>query len=98
MSATLDAERFSQYFGGCPIIRVPGFTHPVCFYLFFEYLLSLLGFSSLISWCCCCCCFALNCVCIYLFFVSFPCIFVLGQNFLLGGSCVHSKRTGKELS
>ncbi|GAB2223950.1 hypothetical protein Drorol1_Dr00004695 [Drosera rotundifolia] len=34
MSATLDAERFSQYFGGCPIIRVPGFTHPVkSFYL-----------------------------------------------------------------
>ncbi|KAJ6736074.1 DEXH-BOX ATP-DEPENDENT RNA HELICASE DEXH2 [Salix viminalis] len=29
MSATLDAERFSQYFGGCPIIRVPGFTYPV---------------------------------------------------------------------
>uniref|UniRef100_A0A6N2NM09 Helicase ATP-binding domain-containing protein n=1 Tax=Salix viminalis TaxID=40686 RepID=A0A6N2NM09_SALVM len=28
MSATLDAERFSQYFGGCPIIRVPGFTYP----------------------------------------------------------------------
>ncbi|XVF60717.1 hypothetical protein PTKIN_Ptkin08bG0070700 [Pterospermum kingtungense] len=34
MSATLDAERFSQYFGGCPIIRVPGFTYPVkSFYL-----------------------------------------------------------------
>ncbi|GAB2282467.1 hypothetical protein Dimus_017010 [Dionaea muscipula] len=29
MSATVDAERFSQYFGGCPIIRVPGFTYPV---------------------------------------------------------------------
>ena len=29
MSATIDAERFSQYFGGCPIIQVPGFTHPV---------------------------------------------------------------------
>ena len=29
MSATIDAERFSEYFGGCPIIRVPGFTHPV---------------------------------------------------------------------
>ncbi|KAL8208141.1 hypothetical protein R6Q57_007553 [Mikania cordata] len=29
MSATLDAERFSQYFGGCPIIRVPGFTYDV---------------------------------------------------------------------
>lgn len=29
MSATIDAERFSQYFGGCPIIRVPGFTYLV---------------------------------------------------------------------
>jgi hypothetical protein len=29
MSATIDAERFSEYFGGCPIIRVPGFTYPV---------------------------------------------------------------------
>ncbi|KAK4492871.1 hypothetical protein RD792_000196, partial [Penstemon davidsonii] len=29
MSATIDAERFSVYFGGCPIIRVPGFTYPV---------------------------------------------------------------------
>ncbi|XP_020528409.1 DExH-box ATP-dependent RNA helicase DExH6 isoform X1 [Amborella trichopoda] len=29
MSATFDAERFSQYFGGCPIIQVPGFTYPV---------------------------------------------------------------------
>ncbi|XP_035842657.1 DExH-box ATP-dependent RNA helicase DExH6 isoform X2 [Helianthus annuus] len=29
MSATLDAERFSRYFGGCPIIRVPGFTYDV---------------------------------------------------------------------
>ncbi|KAL3646166.1 hypothetical protein CASFOL_011346 [Castilleja foliolosa] len=34
MSATLDAERFSSYFGGCPVIRVPGFTYPVkSFYL-----------------------------------------------------------------
>lgn len=34
MSATIDAERFSKYFGGCPIIRVPGFTYPVkTFYL-----------------------------------------------------------------
>lgn len=29
MSATLDADRFSQYFGGCPVIQVPGFTYPV---------------------------------------------------------------------
>ncbi|KAF2302228.1 hypothetical protein GH714_033802 [Hevea brasiliensis] len=41
MSATLDAERFSQYFGGCPIICVPGFTYPVkSFYL--EDVLSIL--------------------------------------------------------
>ncbi|CAK9133202.1 unnamed protein product [Ilex paraguariensis] len=41
MSATIDAERFSQYFGGCPIIRVPGFTYPVkSFYL--EDILSIL--------------------------------------------------------
>ncbi|XP_057469455.1 DExH-box ATP-dependent RNA helicase DExH6-like [Actinidia eriantha] len=41
MSATLDAERFSQYFGGSPIIRVPGFTYPVkVFYL--EDVLSIL--------------------------------------------------------
>lgn len=41
MSATLDAERFSQYFGGCPIIQVPGFTYPVkIFYL--EDVLSIL--------------------------------------------------------
>ncbi|KAL1202084.1 DExH-box ATP-dependent RNA helicase DExH2 [Cardamine amara subsp. amara] len=29
MSATLDAKRFSEYFGGCPVVRVPGFTYPV---------------------------------------------------------------------
>ncbi|KAG4203115.1 hypothetical protein ERO13_A05G380800v2 [Gossypium hirsutum] len=41
MSATLDSERFSQYFGGCPIIRVPGFTYSVrSFYL--EDVLSIL--------------------------------------------------------
>lgn len=41
MSATVDAERFSKYFGGCPIIRVPGFTYPVkSFYL--EDVLSIL--------------------------------------------------------
>nr|XP_017252149.1 PREDICTED: DExH-box ATP-dependent RNA helicase DExH6-like isoform X2 [Daucus carota subsp. sativus] len=41
MSATIDAERFSQYFGGCPVIRVPGFTYPVkTFYL--EDILSIL--------------------------------------------------------
>ncbi|GJN40130.1 hypothetical protein PR202_gb29302 [Eleusine coracana subsp. coracana] len=41
MSATLDAERFSKYFNGCPVIQVPGFTYPVkTFYL--EDVLSIL--------------------------------------------------------
>ncbi|KAK1324636.1 putative pre-mRNA-splicing factor ATP-dependent RNA helicase [Acorus calamus] len=45
MSATIDAERFSQYFRGCPIILVPGFTHPVkTFYL--EDVLSILKSSE----------------------------------------------------
>lgn len=29
MSATLNAEMFSSYFGNCPIINIPGFTYPV---------------------------------------------------------------------
>nr|KYP54700.1 ATP-dependent RNA helicase Dhx29 [Cajanus cajan] len=29
MSASVDAARFSQYFGACPIIHVPGLTYPV---------------------------------------------------------------------
>lgn len=29
MSATLHVELFSGYFGGCPVVRVPGFTYPV---------------------------------------------------------------------
>ncbi|CAI5980477.1 unnamed protein product [Closterium sp. NIES-65] len=29
MSATLDAGLFANYFGGCPVINVPGFTYPV---------------------------------------------------------------------
>lgn len=34
MSATLNAERFSQYYECCPIIHIPGFTYPVSsFYL-----------------------------------------------------------------
>jgi len=28
-SATLDAEKFSQYFYDCPIFRIPGRIHPV---------------------------------------------------------------------
>lgn len=29
MSATLDADKFSNYFGGCPVLHVPGRTFPV---------------------------------------------------------------------
>jgi HrpA-like RNA helicase len=29
MSATINAERFAAYFGGCGIQHIPGFTHPV---------------------------------------------------------------------
>lgn len=29
MSATVNAERFSEYFDKCPIISVPGRTYPV---------------------------------------------------------------------
>uniref|UniRef100_A0A3Q3X9C8 RNA helicase n=1 Tax=Mola mola TaxID=94237 RepID=A0A3Q3X9C8_MOLML len=29
MSATGDKERLAEYFGGCPVIEVPGFMHPV---------------------------------------------------------------------
>ena len=45
MSATIDAERFSQYFGGCPIIRVPGFTYPVRIFFsrYYEILLICLS-------------------------------------------------------
>ncbi|XP_041954389.1 ATP-dependent RNA helicase DHX30 [Alosa sapidissima] len=29
MSATGDTQRLVQYFGGCPVVHVPGFMHPV---------------------------------------------------------------------
>jgi len=29
MSATLNAERFSNYFGGCPTVSIPGRAQPV---------------------------------------------------------------------
>ncbi|KAI9285596.1 P-loop containing nucleoside triphosphate hydrolase protein [Umbelopsis sp. AD052] len=29
MSATVDAHKFSSYFGGCPVVQVPGRTFPV---------------------------------------------------------------------
>lgn len=45
MSATLHIDLFSGYFGGCPVVRVPGFTHPVQdFYL--EDVLRLTGYQE----------------------------------------------------
>ncbi|KAK4309183.1 hypothetical protein Pmani_019168 [Petrolisthes manimaculis] len=32
MSATLNAEQFSEYFGGSPMLHIPGFTYPVIEY------------------------------------------------------------------
>ena len=29
MSATLNAEKFSEYFANCPVVTIPGFTYPV---------------------------------------------------------------------
>lgn len=29
MSATVDADKISGYFGGCPTLHVPGRTYPV---------------------------------------------------------------------
>jgi pre-mRNA-splicing factor ATP-dependent RNA helicase DHX15/PRP43 len=29
MSATLDAGKFQEYFNNCPLLNVPGRTHPV---------------------------------------------------------------------
>ncbi|XP_036441633.1 ATP-dependent DNA/RNA helicase DHX36-like [Colossoma macropomum] len=33
MSATLNADKFSKYFGNCPMIHIPGYTYPVKEYL-----------------------------------------------------------------
>lgn len=45
MSATIDAERFSKYFNGCPVIQVPGFTYPVKTY-YLEDVLSILRLTD----------------------------------------------------
>lgn len=29
MSATINQKTFVDYFGGAPVIEIPGFTHPV---------------------------------------------------------------------
>uniref|UniRef100_A0A8D2L306 DExH-box helicase 30 n=1 Tax=Varanus komodoensis TaxID=61221 RepID=A0A8D2L306_VARKO len=42
MSATGDNQRFSQYFGDCPVVKVPGFMYPVKEY-YLEEILAMLG-------------------------------------------------------
>lgn len=32
MSATIDTSLFSRYFGGCPVVDIPGRVHPVELY------------------------------------------------------------------
>eukprot|EP00951_Prasinocladus_malaysianus_P012342 scaffold92009_cov37-Prasinocladus_malaysianus.AAC.1 len=44
MSATLHVPLFSEYFGGCPVINVPGFTHPVVDY-YLEDVLNMTAFE-----------------------------------------------------
>ncbi|KAH9610799.1 hypothetical protein KSS87_023690 [Heliosperma pusillum] len=44
MSATLNAELFSSYYGGSPMIHIPGFTHPVRPH-FLEDVLELTGYK-----------------------------------------------------
>lgn len=43
MSATLDAELFSSYFGGATVINIPGFTYPVRTH-FLEDILDMTGY------------------------------------------------------
>ncbi|KAL9453324.1 hypothetical protein AB3S75_009013 [Citrus x aurantiifolia] len=43
MSATLDAELFSSYFGGATVINIPGFTYPVRTH-FLEDILDVTGY------------------------------------------------------
>lgn len=43
MSATLNAEHFSSYYGGVPCIHIPGFTYPVEEY-FLEDILQTINF------------------------------------------------------
>lgn len=44
MSATLNAELFSSYFGGAPTIHIPGFTYPVRAH-FLEDILEITGYK-----------------------------------------------------
>ncbi|KAK6921676.1 Double-stranded RNA-binding domain [Dillenia turbinata] len=43
MSATLDADLFSSYFGGAPLVHIPGFTYPVRTH-FLEDVLEMTGY------------------------------------------------------
>ena len=43
MSATLNAALFADYFGGCPVVQIPGRTHPVNA-LFLEHALTATGY------------------------------------------------------
>ena len=45
MSATVRESLFSEYFGGCPVIRVPGYTHPVADY-HLEDILDRVGYGG----------------------------------------------------
>ena len=49
MSATLHVDLFSSYFGGCPVVRVPGFTHPVTD-LYLEDALAVVGYTAQFAW------------------------------------------------
>ncbi|KAL8542032.1 hypothetical protein ACS0TY_003041 [Phlomoides rotata] len=44
MSATLNADLFSNYFGGAPMIHIPGFTYPVKVH-FLEDILQMTGYK-----------------------------------------------------
>lgn len=48
MSATIDAERFCQYYGGCPLIHIPGLMFPVTDY-YLEDALEMTGFQNFSS-------------------------------------------------
>lgn len=47
MSATLNTEAFSAYFDDCPVLNVPGFTHPVEDF-FLEDVLELVGYTGVV--------------------------------------------------
>ncbi|GAA5856055.1 hypothetical protein JCM5353_005568, partial [Sporobolomyces roseus] len=43
MSATINQKQFSDYFGGAPVIEIPGFTHPVQDHYLESYLPTLIS-------------------------------------------------------